>query len=542
MRVRKIERRLAQLDGKHRKQREENGRAVHDDGSRLPRYGDGIEAVGGKIQAHTHQQNGGLVTHNLQQLAVGADLGKRALRRGGRQHHKDRGERHHKGAQHRVGTRHKDAAAHHGKDERARHVGIVHGVYAGGGLAQQLGNVVERLQQARTHTALHAGRKLTVKTVDQTAHKRRQQGKRHGANKNAHDARTFKILAAQHRGRAHGKPLGPNPRATQKRKQDNAAAHDATCGANALLAKGVLRIPIALFGLHLVSHRAAEMAVIVGSHTRKIYVYVRLIAHAERRQQHHGNKRHDNHHQIHGVLANNVRHAAKHHGQVRRHQTARDNRKRHAAQNQQRGDGVEGHPFGLMDIDLNVLSRGVDARKLGKPLAPEEERRSRAKGKHHDHEHVASLRKRHQGTPLGHEHAKRRHKHAHDAQHHQARQVRHAAEHAVHVLDIAAADMMLGRAHAQEQQRLCHRVEQDQKDGRPYGLGRADTQAGTDEAQVGNGGVREHAFGVALRDGHEGSEQKRDGTHTRDHKAGHGIDGIERAQLDHQEHAGFDHG
>ena len=195
-----------------------------------------------------------------------------------------------------------------------------------------------------------------------------------------------------------------------------------------------------------------------------------------------------------------------------------------------------------MDIDLNVLSRGVDARKLGKPLAPKIERRGRAKGKHHDHEHVAGLRKRHQGAPLGHEHAKRRHKHAHDAQHHQTRQVRHAAEHTVHVLDIAAADMMLGRAHAQEQQRLCHRVEQDQEDGRPYGLGRADTQTGTDEAQVGNGGVREHAFGVALRDGHEGSEQKRDGTHTRDHKTGHRIDSIERAQLDHQEHAGFDHG
>ena len=284
------------------------------------------------------------------------------------------------------------------------------------------------------------------------------------------------------------------------------------------------------------------MAIFVGSHARKVHVDVRLIAHAERRQQHHGDKRHDNHHQIHGVLANNVRHAAKHHGQVRRHQTARDERERHAAQNQQRGDGVERHPFALMDIGLNVLSRGVDARKFGKPLAPEEERRGRAKGKHHDHEHVAGLRERHQGAPLGHEHAKRRHEHAHDAQHHQARQVRHAAEHTVHVLDIAAADMMLGRAHAQEQQRLCHRVEQDQEDGRPYGLGRADTQASTDEAQVGNGGVREHALGIALRDGHKGSEQKRDGAHARDHKAGHGIDGIERAQLDHQEHAGFDHG
>ena len=203
------------------------------------------------------------------------------MRRGGRQHHKDRGEGHHKSAQQRIGARHKDAAAHDGKDERARHIGIVHGVYAGRGLAQQLGNVVEGLQQARAHAALHAGRKLTVNAVDQAAHKRRQQGKRHGANKDAHDARTFEILTAQHRGRAHGKPLGPNPRAAQQRKQDNAAAHDATRGTNTLLAKGVLRVPIALFGLHLASHRAAEMTVIIGSHTRKIYVYVRFVAHAE---------------------------------------------------------------------------------------------------------------------------------------------------------------------------------------------------------------------------------------------------------------------
>ena len=203
------------------------------------------------------------------------------MRRGGRQHHKDRGERHHKGTQQRVGARHKDAAAHDGEDERARHVGIIHGVYAGRGLAQQLGNVVEGLQQARAHAALHTGRKFAVNAVDQATHKRRNQGKRHGAYKDAHDARAFEILAAQHRGRAHGKPLGPNPRAAQQRKQDNAAAHDATRGANTLLAKGVLRVPIALFGLHLVSHRATEMAVIVGSHTRKIYVYMRFVAHAE---------------------------------------------------------------------------------------------------------------------------------------------------------------------------------------------------------------------------------------------------------------------
>ena len=120
--------------------------------------------------------------------------------------------------------------------------------------------------------------------------------------------------------------------------------------------------------------------------------------------------------------------------------------------------------------------------------------------------------------------------------------MRHAAEHAVHVLDVAAADMMFGGAHAQEQQRLGNRVEQDQEDGSPHGLGRADAQAGTDEAQVGDGGVRKHALGVALRDGHEGGQQKRDGAHAGDHKARHRIDGIEWAELDHQEYAGLDHG
>ena len=281
MRVRKIERRLAQLDGKYRKQREKNGRAVHDDGDRLPRHGDGIEAVGGKVQAHAHQQNGGLVAHNLQQLTIGANLGKRALRRGGRQHHKNRSERNHKGAQQRVGARHKDAAAHHGKDERACHISIVHGVYAGRSLAQQLGNVVEGLHQARAHAALHASGQLAIDAVDQAAHKRRDQGKRHGANKNAHDARAFEILTAQHRGRTHGKPLGSNPRAAQQRKQNDGAAHDAAGGAKALLAESILQVPVALFGLYLVAHRAAEMTVVLGPHTRKVHVDVRLVAHAE---------------------------------------------------------------------------------------------------------------------------------------------------------------------------------------------------------------------------------------------------------------------
>ena len=120
--------------------------------------------------------------------------------------------------------------------------------------------------------------------------------------------------------------------------------------------------------------------------------------------------------------------------------------------------------------------------------------------------------------------------------------MRHAAEHAVHVLDVAAADMVLGGAHAQEQQRLGNRVEQDQEDGGPHGLGRADAQAGADEAQVGDGGVRKHALGIALRDRHESGQQKRDGAHAGDHKARHGIGGIEWAELDHQEHAGLDHG
>ena len=59
---------------------------------------------------------------------------------------------------------------------------------------------------------------------------------------------------------------------------------------------------------------------------------------------------------------------------------------------------------------------------------------------------------------------------AHDAEHHEASQARHALEQKIHVLDVAAADVMLGRADAQEQQRLRDGMEQDEETRPPTQL------------------------------------------------------------------------
>ena len=79
----------------------------------------------------------------------------------------------------------------------------------------------------------------------------------------------------------------------------------------------------------------------------------------------------------------------------------------------------------------------------------------------------------------------------------------------IHVLDVAAADVMLGGADAQEQQRLGDRVEQDQERSRPRRprARRRPAQA-RDQAEVGDGGVREDALGVALRDGEGGADEQ----------------------------------
>ena len=65
---------------------------------------------------------------------------------------------------------------------------------------------------------------------------------------------------------------------------------------------------------------------------------------------------------------------------------------------------------------------------------------------------------------------------------------------------------MLGGANAQEQEAFSHSMEQHQERCRPHGLGSAHAGTGHDETQVGDGGVRQHALCVGLRDGHEAAQ------------------------------------
>ena len=111
--------------------------------------------------------------------------------------------------------------------------------------------------------------------------------------------------------------------------------------------------------------------------------------------------------------------------------------------------------------------------------------------------------------------------------------------------------MVLGGAHAQEEQRLGHGVEDEQEHARPHGRRRADTGAGDDEAEVGDGGVGKHALGVGLGDGDERAHEERGGAH-KHHGDAHGIEHgrvaargevgpHEGRQANQQEDAGLDH-
>ena len=168
-----------------------------------------------------------------------------------------------------------------------------------------------------------------------------------------------------------------------------------------------------------------------------------------------------------------------------------------AAQQAQHGHEHERNPLAAVHGGLDVQRMRRNARKLAEPLRPEQKRCSRAEAQDDDERDVAGVGERDERAPLRNKHAERRHEHDHDAGHHEAGQARHALEQQVHVLDVAAADVMLGRAHAQKQQAFRHGMEQHQERRRPDGLGRANAGAGHDQAQVGDGGVRQHALGVS---------------------------------------------
>ena len=101
--------------------------------------------------------------------------------------------------------------------------------------------------------------------------------------------------------------------------------------------------------------------------------------------------------------------------------------------------------------------------------------------------------------------------------------------------------MVLGGANAQEQEALRDRMENDEQDSRPNSLGSAHTGACGDETEVGDRGVRKHALGVALGDGHKRAQREREPADEHHHHGGHQAHREDRRELHEQEHARLDH-
>ncbi len=111
-----------------------------------------------------------------------------------------------------------------------------------------------------------------------------------------------------------------------------------------------------------------------------------------------------------------------------------------------------------------------------------------------------------------------RDEHAQDAQHHEAGQARHALEQTgpwprcrgcrcgarrCRRTGTAATSRWRGTARGRHAAQTAS--------------ARAHARAGRDQAQVRDGGVRQHALGVRLRDGHERAQREREAAHEHDH-------------------------
>ena len=111
----------------------------------------------------------------------------------------------------------------------------------------------------------------------------------------------------------------------------------------------------------------------------------------------------------------------------------------------------------------------------------------------------------------------------------------------MHGLDVAGAEAVLDRADGLEQHAFGDGVEQHQQHGGPDRLLLADAGAGHDEAEVGDGGERQHLFAVVLGDGHHAGGQEGKPADKADHDPRRGA-GQRRGQPDKQVDARLDHG
>ena len=100
---------------------------------------------------------------------------------------------------------------------------------------------------------------------------------------------------------------------------------------------------------------------------------------------------------------------------------------------------------------------------------------------------------------------------------------------------------MLHRADREKEQGLGHGMEDDEHDRRPHGELTAHPGAHHNQAEIGDGGICQHALGVRLRHGDDGGDEEGHSTDAGNQVAGHGVV-VDGGEFHQHEHAGLDHG
>ena len=161
---RQIERSLSELDRQDEDEPDEDATQVDDRHMRCLHDAVHIEAAGVHVETDAGDEHHRLVRHHLQHFSLSTDLC--IGRVGGESRHDEehagqcQGEHHHQQAL----SCKEHAACHDHEQEEASDVEILHSVDCDLFLLKQLENIVERLQNGRTNTALHSCRNFSVDT------------------------------------------------------------------------------------------------------------------------------------------------------------------------------------------------------------------------------------------------------------------------------------------------------------------------------------------------------------------------------------------
>ena len=135
------------------------------------------------------------------------------------------------------------------------------------------------------------------------------------------------------------------------------------------------------------------------------------------------------------------------------------------------------------------------------PLRPEEN--GQRASEHHEDQQERGTDRRLNRQPFAQQHAERWKQHRHHAQQGDAGRERHLENKSVHILDVAASDLLLDSADTEEKQSFGNRMEGNDRKSRRIGKRRVDSGAGDHESEVGNRGICQHLFRIALSSGEQ---------------------------------------